>query len=179
MLPFLPYLLDHSPEGVKRAALIQLFNATGAAFECDLPRLRGLSHAACLREYARFTAEHSASALRRPEQLAAVQHRLFRNAYGLGRLAGLASGVRGLDDAMALARFLYGILDIDFVGDGCAEITIRRCYFSQFYSPQVCELMSAMDHGLLAGLANGGELVFTARITEGAPCCRARFERSR
>ena len=35
--------------------------------------------------------------------------------------------------------------------------------------------MSAMDRGLLAGLAGGGELAFSQRITEGHPCCRARF----
>jgi hypothetical protein len=76
---------------------------------------------------------------------------------------------------MALSRFLYGILDIEFHGNRSGEITIGRCYFSDFYSPQACEVMSAMDRGLLAGLAGGGDLVFTERITEGRPCCRARF----
>ncbi len=80
---------------------------------------------------------------------------------------------------MALGRSLYDILDIDFdgsdSGSGSGEITISRCYFSSFYSPEVCQVMSAMDRGLLAGLAGGGELVFIERITEGQPCCRARF----
>ena len=35
--------------------------------------------------------------------------------------------------------------------------------------------MSAMDRGLLAGLAGGGDLIFSQRITEGYTCCRARF----
>jgi hypothetical protein len=33
-----------------------------------------------------------------------------------------------------------------------------------------------MDRGLLAGLASGGELAFTERITEGRPCCRAHLK---
>jgi hypothetical protein len=33
--------------------------------------------------------------------------------------------------------------------------------------------MSAMDSGLIAGLTGAAGLVFTARITEGAPACRA------
>jgi len=34
--------------------------------------------------------------------------------------------------------------------------------------PQVCRLVSALDRGLMAGLARGGELSFRQRITEGA-----------
>jgi hypothetical protein len=76
---------------------------------------------------------------------------------------------------MTLGRFLYGILDIDLEGSDNGEITVRRCYFSSFYSPQVCQIMSAMDRGLLAGLSGTGELVFSQRITEGPTCCRAHF----
>ena len=63
---------------------------------------------------------------------------------------------------MTLGRFLYDILDIDFYGSVCGsdsssgEITISRCYFSSLYSPEACQVMSAMDSGLLAGLAGGG-----------------------
>ena len=171
----LPRLLSRTPSIVKRQALVQLFRATAAAFQADMPRLSGLSREQCLLEYARFTADRAEQALRGGAGLSELQERLYRNAYRLGRTPGWLLRVHSVDDVMALGRLLYGILDIEFQGSGSGEITIDRCYFSRFYSPQVCQVMSAMDRGLLAGLAGTGDLVFTQRITEGRPCCRAHF----
>jgi hypothetical protein len=140
-----------------------------------MPRLSGLSREQCLLEYARFTAEGVEAALRRGDDPAELQERLYRNAYRLGQAPGRMLRVRDVEDVMALGRLLYGILEIEFQGNHGGEITINRCYFSSFYSPEVCQAMSAMDHGLLAGLAGGGNLVFTQRITEGRPCCCAHF----
>jgi hypothetical protein len=170
-----PRLLPHAPAILKRQALVQLFGATAAAFQASMPSLSGLSHEQCLLAYARFTVDRAAEALANGGSLLELQERLYRNAYRLGRMPGRLLRVRTVDDVVVLGRFLYGTLDIDFTGSGSGQITIRRCYFSDFYTPQVCQLMSAMDRGLLAGLAGGGELVFTARITEGRPCCRAHF----
>ncbi len=125
--------------------------------------------------YARFTTLWAEQALRGGRDLPDIQERLYRNAYGLGRAPGRLLHVRSVDRVMTLGRFLYSILDIDFQGSAGGEIAISRCYFSSFYSPEVCRLMSAMDRGLLAGLAGEGELEFTERITEGRDCCRARF----
>lgn len=179
MSPLLSHLLNHQPALVKRQALVQLFRATAAAFQADMPRLSGLSREQCLLAYARFTAERADEALRQGDDLPGVQARLYENAYRLGRLPGRLLRVQGVGDTMMLGRSLYDILDIDFhgsdSGSGSGEITISRCYFSSFYSPEACQIMSAMDRGLLAGLAGGGELIFTQRITEGYPCCRARF----
>jgi hypothetical protein len=179
MSPLLSRLLTHTPAVVKRQALEQLFRATAAAFQADMPRLSGLSREQCLLAYARFTANQAEEALRQGGDLSELQKRLYRNAYRLGRTPGWLLRVRSVDDVMALGRFLYDVLDIDFHGgdggSGSGEITISRCYFSSFYSPEVCQVMSAMDRGLLAGLAGGGELVFSQRITEGHACCRAGF----
>ena len=179
MSPLLSHLLTHQPAIVKRQALVQLFRVTAAAFQADMPRLSGLSREQCLLAYARFTAERADKALRQGGDLSELQERLYRNAYRLGRTPGWLLRVRSVDDVMTLCRFLYGILDIDFDGSssdsGDGEITIGRCYFSDFYSPEVCRVMSALDRGLLAGLAGGGDLAFSQRITEGHCCCRARF----
>ncbi|MCU0501571.1 MAG: hypothetical protein MUC51_07350 [Anaerolineae bacterium] len=179
MRPLLSRLLTHTPAIVKRPALVQLFRATAAAFQADMPRLSGRSREQCLLAYARFTADQAEEALRRGGDISELQERLYRNAYRLGRMPGWLLGSHSVSDVMALGRSLYDILDIDFHGNdsgsGSGEITISRCYFSSFYSPQACQVMSAMDRGLLAGLAGGGELVFIERITEGQPCCRARF----
>jgi hypothetical protein len=175
MGPLRTRLLARTPECVKRQALAQLFRSTAAAFRCDMPRLSGLSREQCLLEYARFTADQAEKALRRGSDLSELHERLYRNAYRLGRAPGWLLRVHGVDDVMALGRVLYGILDIEFQGSGGGEITISRCHFSSFYSPEVCQVMSAMDRGLLAGLAGGGDLVFVQRITEGQSCCRAYF----
>jgi hypothetical protein len=122
-----------------------------------------------------LTARWAEEALRDEGDLSELQGRLYCNAYRLGRVPGRFLRARSVEDVMALARFLYDVLDIEFQGSSTGEITISRCYFSDFYSPQVCQLMSCMDRGLLAGLAGRGELAFTQRITEGRPCCRAHF----
>jgi hypothetical protein len=163
------------PAIVKRQTLVLLFRATAAAFHADMPRLAGLSREQCLLAYARFTADQVEEALRQGGDLSGLQARLYRNAYRLGRMPGWLLRVQGVDDVMALGRLLYGILDIDFAGSANGEITICRCYFSSFYSPEACQVMAAMDRGLLAGLAGGGDLMFSQRITEGHPCCCARF----
>jgi hypothetical protein len=163
------------PAIVKRQALMLLFRATAAAFQRDMPSLSGLSREQCLSAYAQFTADQAEEALRQGGDLSELQERLYWNAYRLGRTPGWLLRVQDVDEVMALGRLLYGILDIDFAGSANGEITICRCYFSSFYSPQACQVMSAMDRGLLAGLAGGGDLQFSQRITEGQPCCRARF----
>jgi hypothetical protein len=175
MKAWAPGLLQRMPPAIKRQALVQLFQATASAFQCDMPRLRALSREQCLLEYAQFTADRAGKALRGGKGLEELQGRLYSNAYRLGRMPGRLLHAGSVDDVMVLGRFLYGVLDIDFQGSGRGEITIDRCYFSDFYSPQICRLMSAMDRGLLTGLAGTGELVFTQRITEGQPSCRASF----
>jgi hypothetical protein len=175
MSPLLARLLTHTPAIVKRQAVVQLFRATAAAFQADMPRLSGLSREQCLLAYARFTADQADEALRQGGDLSELQERLYRNAYRLGRTLGWLLRVRSVDDVMALGRSLYDILDTDFEGSRSGEITIRRCYFSSYYSPEVCQVMSAMDRGVFAGLAGRGELVFIERITEGRPCCLAQF----
>jgi hypothetical protein len=179
MSPWLARLLTHTPAMVKRQALVLLFRATAAAFRAEMPRLAGLSREQCLLAYARFTADQAEEALRQDGDLSELQARLYRHAYRLGRTPGWLLRVRSVDDVMVLGRSLYDVLDIDFHGSdgggGSGEITISRCYFSSVYSPEVCRVMSAMDRGLLAGLAGGGELAFSQRITEGHGCCRARF----
>ena len=167
--------LPNLPPLIQKQALALLFRFTAAAFQSDMVRLSGLSREQCLREYARFTTERAEQALRSGADLTALRERLYRNAYRLGRAAGWLLGVRTVEDVMALGRRLYGVLDIEFDGTGSGEITISRCYFSDFYSPEVCRLMSAMDRGLLAGAAGTGDLVFLQRLTEGQTCCRARF----
>lgn len=66
--------------------------------------------------------------------------------------------------------------------DGClsGEITVPECYFSRYYTPEQCAIMSFVDSGIIAGICGttdpaSGYLLFTERITEGCGRCRACF----
>jgi hypothetical protein len=157
-------------------ALGALFRATAGAFGCQPPRIRGLAAEACVARYAAFTQGEAEALLQGDRDVRVVQERLYGSAYRLGRACRWASRARTMEEALALARALYRALEIDFKGDEKGEVLIRHCALSSTYSPDTCRLMSAMDKGLLAGLSAGGTLTFTARITEGQPCCRARLE---
>ena len=167
------FLGAHLPACVRKRALWALFRATARAFERPVPPLAGLSADECLLRYAQFTQDRVAELLLNGDHLVAVQERLYRNAYELGRACKRVSRTRTLKDAMALSRVLYRLLDIEFQGEEGGDIVVSRCSFSCVYSGPVCQVMSAMDRGLLAGLSDGRQLVFTARITEGQAQCRA------
>lgn len=57
------------------------------------------------------------------------------------------------------------------------EIVVTDCYFSRYYTPEQCAVMSSVDSGIIAGLCGGGTLTFTERITEGCRRCRACFSK--
>ncbi len=76
---------------------------------------------------------------------------------------------------MRAARILYGALQVDFEGSPGGAIVVRSCRFSRHYAPATCELIAALDEGLLAGLGGGGTLRFSDRITAGAGCCVAQY----
>jgi hypothetical protein len=146
----------HLPTCVKQEGLRDLFACTAAAFQCDVPRLDGLSFDGCLHAYALFTRENAAEALQSGQDLDALQDRLYQNAFQLGQRLRKRLRITAIDDVMAAGRTLFCGLGIDFEGKRQGTVTIRRCYFSRFYSPQVCALISALDAGVLAGLAGGG-----------------------
>ena len=169
-------LLDgHVPAVLRRVALRALFATTAAGFGCPVPSLKGLDADALLRRYAQFSRDQAEAALRDGRDVPALHDRLERGARSLG--ARLRTGLRlhTTEDAMAAARVVYGLLNIDLHGNGRGEVTVRRCRFSEVYSAEVCRLVGALDSGLLAGLSGADRLEFTQRITEGAPVCLARL----
>jgi hypothetical protein len=165
----------HMPEFVKKRALTELFNASAEAFGLEVPPLTDLNSEVCLAEYACFVQAHAKQRLHDKHGIDELSQCLYRNAMEMVRLLNKWLRLRTIQDVMVIGRVLYRILGIDLRGNARGEIVINRCYFSDFYTADVCRLMSAMDRGLFAGLSNGGELRFTSRITEGQPCCRAHF----
>ena len=172
-------LLDaYTPRSLRQRKLEDLVVATAEAFGCEPPALAGLSYDDCLHAYATFTREQAEAAIRTGQDLAAIDDRLYHAAYLLGRDLRRLLRVKSMDDVMAAARVLLRGIGNKFRGTPDGAVTIRRCYFSDYYSSQVCRVVSALDSGLLAGLAGDGRLVFTRRITDGFDHCAACFSRT-
>jgi hypothetical protein len=163
------------PTFIKKAKLKELFECTAAAFNCPVPELKGLSFDECLVKYAEFTKEEAEKALQSGHDLHQIKQRLYQNAYRLGQNLRKSFHVTTTQDVMTMGRILYRVIGIDFQGTGQGEMTINHCFFSQFYSSQVCQIISSLDEGVFAGLSGGGQLAFSQRITEGQQCCKASF----
>jgi hypothetical protein len=163
------------PPRVRRKRLKQLLALTADAFGSSAPPVDGLSTDEVLEAYARFTREEAQKAIRRPVTLDTVRESLYNNAFALGCELRKRYRIRTRHDALQMGRVIYKVLKIDFRGDGAGGIVIRHCFFSSYYSAEVCTLISALDEGIMAGLSSGMKLRFTQRMTDGNECCTAFF----
>jgi len=173
LLKILPHNL---PVFIREEILAELFEATADAFECPAPALDHLSYDECLRTYALFTREQAEKAIQAGRDVAAIKIKLYQNAYPLGRKLRKWFGVDTMEEVMELGQILYRAIGVEFQGDTQGDVIVKRCYFSQFYSGPVCDLISALDDGVFSGLSGGGRLTFSERLTEGRECCRAKLE---
>ncbi|MHB0879100.1 MAG: hypothetical protein ACYC5O_23935 [Anaerolineae bacterium] len=165
-------LVADSP--VRTIALRHLFRITAAGFDRPLPPL-AWRHERLLAQYAAFTAGAAREALAHGEDGNAVRERLRQGACSAAAGVRRALRLRAPSEARAAARALYRCIGIDFTGRVGGDIEVASCYFTRHYDADVCRFIAALDEGILAGLHGGGELQFTQRLTEGQPCCRARF----
>jgi hypothetical protein len=163
------------PPSVKKRRLKQLFALTADAFESSVPLVEGASLDEVLERYARFTREEAEKAIARSDTREKVRERLYRNAFDLGCEFRRKFRIRTQRDALQMGRIIYKVLNIDFRSDGASGVVVRRCFFSSYYSAEVCALISALDEGMMAGLTSGLKLQFIERITDGSECCRAHF----
>ena len=163
------------PPSVKRKRLTQLFTLTADAFGADAPCMEDASFDEFLDRYARFTCAEATKAGARPEQRERVKERLYKNAYLLGSELRGAYRIRTLRDALRMGRIIYKALNIEFRANGERGIVMKRCFFSDYYSANECELISSLDEGMMAGLTAGMRLRFVKRITDGDKCCEAFF----
>jgi hypothetical protein len=160
------------PQFVKRRKLGELWEATAGAFQSPAPIMKGLSFDEGLKSYALFTREKAEEAVRRKRETE-VRSLLYGNAFKIGRKLQTDFQVSTMEEALRMARIIYKILGIDFRWNQNGDIVIRKCFFSSFYSGDICRVISSLDAGLLAGLSGGSRLDFQQRITEGNECCRA------
>ncbi len=172
LLKILPHNL---PDFIREEIIADLFAATAEAFGSPAPAHEHLSYDECLQAYALFTCQQAGKALLEGRDVEAIKARLYQNAYPLGARLRRWFAVDEVDEVMELGQILYRAIGVDFQGDERGEVTVTRCYFSQFYSGPVCDLISALDDGVFSGLSGGGRLAFSQRITEGCACCKAKL----
>lgn len=162
------------PAWVKKAQLRLLFKATSDAFQAPLPRRTRLNHQALLEAYASFTAQETLRLQANDAELTQAKQRLYDNAFALG--ARLRTVLKiSPSDAFLLIQLLYRNMEIELSGELPGTIVVSRCFFCKYYSPFVCEFISALDSGIMAGVVGEGGLVFSERITEGFEACKAVF----
>jgi hypothetical protein len=81
------------------------------------------------------------------------------------------------NDLIKASKILYRILGIDFhiewLNQTNAVAVIEHCALSEKYSKLTCEILSATDEGVIAGLQPNVEMKFQEYITGGCPNCRA------
>ncbi|HYE81750.1 MAG TPA: hypothetical protein VEG39_06225 [Clostridia bacterium] len=165
----------YTPEFIKKKKLEELFRLTADAFQSELPELRGLSYAVCLSEYALFTKKQAESSLQGGRPLEEVKYRLYQNSCAFGQDLRKSLYIKTWEEAVAVLKVIYKHIGIDFQCDRQGEIIIKQCFFSKYYSGEVCRLISSLDEGLAEGLSGGGRLFFNQRISEGGSCCRGYF----
>ena len=163
------------PAFVRRRGLRVLARRLARALGGTPPDLGATPLDAALGSLARFTRERADLALATPAHAADARRRLRSEGCELGAGVRRILGVKSHSEAMRAAGIVYRAVGIGFEGTADGDIRVRRCAFSGAYAPATCELISSLDEGLIAGLAGEGRLRFTARITEGAEGCAARY----
>jgi hypothetical protein len=161
------------PRAIMRKSFEDLFGLTAGAFGRKAPDLRAMPWAECLRQYAVFTTREVERAQGDGTDIALLKERLCRGAAAFGDTLRKRLRIRSLKEAREGLAVLYSAIGIDLQADAAGSVSVSRCYFSRYYTPEICRVVSALDEGLAAGLTGGGRLQFTQRITEGSVCCRA------
>lgn len=163
------------PSFIRRKVIRELACLTADALRCEAPKLEGLSYKTGLREYALFTNEQVQRLIRNNGDIEMVKNELFQAARRLGQDMRQRFHITKPEEVMRASRMMYRILDIDLQEDDQGGILINRCFFSRYYSGDVCRIISSLDEGVAAGLSGGGKLAFYQRMTEGSNCCKAYF----
>ncbi|HEX6580929.1 MAG TPA: hypothetical protein VF195_08665 [Actinomycetota bacterium] len=169
----LALLRFHLPALVRRAILRELISAIARAFERPCPPTSGLSSEELLACAIDASHRWSEDALAGAADRSEVEERLFSEAFALGRRAKRRLRIGTEEEGLSAAGVIYEAIGVELRAGGAGAIVIPRCAFARVYGPAACELMSAMDSGLIAGLTGAAGLRFTERLTEGASACRA------
>lgn len=163
------------PGMIQRKMMKDFFHLTGRAFQAEVPDLTGVSQKELLRLYAEFTKEQGELYMKSGKSVEDLAERLYQNAFDFGAHIRSILNISTKAQALTGIHLLYKSIGIDFCEAGREEFHIRSCFFSSYYTAEICELISSLDQGMAAGISGGGQLYFEERITEGKALCKGRF----
>ena len=161
-----------TPSFVVSFELQVLMSITARAFARKGSAVWYLPARRALERYAEFSAECMA----RQSLTEDCGLRLYRYAFAAGRRIRKLTGFTKRDDLSKLVIYLYRNINIAMSGSVPEDISVSGCFFSRYYTPEMCRMMSNLDSGIVAGVCGrkfGSRLAFNARITEGDGVCRA------
>ncbi len=156
-----------------RLELRILLRETARAFGRKVPKRPGHTVPELLKSYARFTADVAEEALQNGQDLKILHQKLYHMACRLGSIMRRWLAPKDKRECAAVLAMLYRNIGITIRETRPGKFRVDQCYFSSFYTPAVCAVISAIDQGIFAGVFGGGRLTFRERITEGHPVCRA------
>ena len=156
----------------RRIELQMLMNLTARALGQKPKRIWTLSNAEALRAYAEYTCSNLQA-----DADETMFERMNTEAYRMGRLLRQLFLISNDTSAQRLIIALYRNIGIQLSFCDSQHLCFHRCYFSSFYTPQICKAASALDSGIIRGISGlpAKHLQFSQRITEGCNCCRAQF----
>lgn len=163
------------PEHLQRRQLQVLMDLEAESFGMPKEKLCKGSAATALRQYADFTRRCMAAGT-------VDEEKLYQDAYRLGSKIRHMTELKDDEDLKRLIILLYRNIGIRMNIEGkpgsehTGKFTVSDCYFSRFYFPEECRIMSFVDSGIVSGICGGGRLQFSRRITEGCGFCRACLE---
>lgn len=155
----------------RRIEIQLLTNLTARALRQKPRRTWTLPNDEALHAYAVFTRDQLQQSPPDDELL----RRMTAEACTMGRRLRRVFFLRRQRDIEQFVVALYRGIGITLEGQLPGTLCFRRCFFSRYYTPEVCLAASALDEGIMRGLTGGGRLRFEQRITEGCACCRATF----
>ena len=156
----------------RRIELQLLMNLTAHALGQKPKRIWTLPNAKALRVYADFTSSNLQAGADEP-----LLERMHTEAYKMGRLLRRLFLINNEARAQQLIVALYRNIGIKLSFESSRQLCFHRCYFSRFYTPQVCKAASALDDGIIRGILGleSEHLHFSQRITEGCKYCKAQL----
>ena len=162
------------PVSYRKRKTAELFNITANAFGVKPAAiLPAENHDTLLERYAEFSKNQAQVILKNRRLVDGVKAGLFAGAREMGVCLRNELNLKNDRDFHIATRLIYKALKIDLEFVRNEEIVIKKCFFSGFYSEEICSLMSSLDSGLIEGLSGGLKMSFYQRMTEHYSCCRA------
>ncbi len=151
-----------------------LMKQTAKVFGVKTPKNMGFSSSKLLKTYAQMTRDVSLNFIQSKQDRNQLQQNLYYMAFQLGSELRWWLRPQNNQDCFDIIEMLYRNIKISLC-EQSHTICVHQCYFSDFYTPEICSIISAIDQGIFAGVYQDGTLSFYKRMTEGHQVCVANF----